>query len=629
MNRMTHSLRRSRISDSYEIPDYVVSFADSHLGIYSISGTKITPRYCPICGGGDNRDINTFSIYPDETGRWVYRCLRASCPNSKGVFDNLFRAIEGAPPISSEGNRSTFTSRVAPKIYALPDASSFKEPTDEIYSYFESRKISRSTVNAFKIMSDKDGNIVFPFFSDDALVYAKYRKPRKHEHNSGPKEWCDKNTKPILFGLNLTSYSLPLIITEGQIDAMALYEAGIRNVVSVPSGAQNELWIDNNWNELEKYPSIILFGDGDVPGRNAVDSWAHRLDESRCAIVTNYPARPDKPDKICKDANEILFFYGAEKLTEMISGAEEVEMEGLVDIATVPSHNPTKAEMIPSSLYTINYELGGYSPGDLVLWTGRTGEGKSTITSQEVLHAIETGRNVCWYTAELAPVKLKRALLLQAAGSDYTGLEYDSRRERYIPVVSDAVATRINEWLSGKIMLCTDNVSTMSFDSSYLVDLLRYARRRNGCTVAVVDNIMTAVMSADDETYLRAQEKFTLELKRLATSLGMVIHLIAHPRKTRENLTNDDVAGSASITRLADTVISVRHGSFNVLKDRNEGNVNTKGKFIYYPDCKLCEDIRKEGQPYFSWDRTGIQKPATLAKTVYRPINPEMEEYPA
>lgn len=614
-------------SDNRGIPNYIMEFAESRLGTFSIHGTKITPRHCPICGGGDNRDINTFSIYPDETGRWVYRCLRASCPEPKGVFDNLFKAIEGSAPPSSETARGNFTSRIAPKIYALPDASSFKDPTDEIYAYFESRKISRQTVNAFKIMSDKDGNIVFPFFSDDALVYAKYRKPHRHEKNSGPKEWCDKNTKPILFGLNLTSYSQPLIITEGQIDAMALYEAGIRNVVSVPSGAQNELWIDNNWSELEKYPSIILFGDGDIPGRNAVDSWAHRLDESRCSIVTNYPQRPDKPDKICKDANEILFFYSAEKLAEMISSAEEVEMEGLVDIATVPSHNPTRAEMIPSSMYSINYELGGYSPGDLVLWTGRTGEGKSTMVSQEILQSIESGRKVCWYTAELAPIKLKRSLLLQAAGSTYTGLDYDHRRERYIPVVSDPVAARINEWISGKIMLCTDNVSTMSFDSAYLVELLKYARRRNGCTVAVVDNIMTAVMGADDETYLRTQEKFTLELKRLATSLGMVIHLVAHPRKTRENLTNDDVAGSASITRLADTVISVRHGCLNVLKDRNEGNVNTKAKFIYYPDCKLCEDIRKKGQPTFGWNRDGVAKPETLANTIYRPVNPEMEEY--
>jgi len=607
------------------VPPEIITFAEKHLEPFNIHGTKLTPRYCPICGGGDNRDPNTFSIYPDERGRWVYRCLRASCQNSKGVFDNLYREVTGE---SRKFSTENFVSRMSPKLYALPDASSLSPPTEDIYGYFESRKISRATVDAFKIQTDKNGNIAFPFYENDAIVYMKYRRPQKYEKSMGMKEWCDKNTKPILFGLNMTSYSQPLIITEGQIDCMALYEAGIRNVVSVPAGANNESWIDNCWDELQNYESIILFGDGDTPGRTAVESWAHRLDEARCSIVNNYPPRPNAENKICKDANEILFFYGAEKLHEMIASAEEVEMEGLVDISAVPSHNPTHAKMIPSSLYTINYELGGYAPGDLVCWTGRTGDGKSTLVSQEILQAIESGERVVWYTAELSPIKLKRSLLLQAAGSSYVGLDFDPRRDREIPVVSDEVASRINDWLKGRIMLCTDNVSTMNFDSDYLVELLKYARRRNGCTVAVVDNIMTAVMGADDDSYFRAQEKFTLELKRVATSLGMVVHLVAHPRKTRENLTNDDVAGSASITRLADTVISVKHGEVKVLKDRNEGNVNANAKFIYYPDCKLCEDLASSGQPMFSWDREGVPFPSRRANTVYQPIQPSMLDYP-
>lgn len=614
---------KARIVD--EIPADIITFAEKYLDHFTIHGTKITPRLCPVCGGGENHDINTFSIYPDERGRWVYRCLRASCPDSKGVFDKLYREISGE---SRKFSSENFVSRMSPKLYALPDASAFGPATEDIYRYFESRKISRSTVDAFKIRSDKDGNIVFPFYENDTVVYVKYRRPHKYEKSMGMKEWCDKNTKPVLFGLHMTSYSQPLIITEGQIDCMALYEVGVRNVVSVPSGANNEAWIDNCWDQLQNYESIIFFGDGDTPGRTAVESWAHRLDEARCSIVSNYPPRPNAENKICKDANEILFFYGAEKLHEMIASAEEVEMEGLVDISAVPSHNPTHAKLIPSSLFTINYELGGYAPGDLVCWTGRTGDGKSTLVSQEILQAIESGERVVWYTAELSPIKLKRSLLLQAAGTPYIGLEYDYRRDRDIPVVSDEVANRINEWLKGRIMLCTDNVSTMNFDSNYLAELLKYARRRNGCTVAVVDNIMTAVMGADDDTYLRTQEKFTLELKRIATSLGMVVHLVAHPRKTRENLTNDDVAGSASITRLADTVISVKHGEVKVLKDRNEGNVNATAKFIYYPDCKLCEDIARVGQPCFGWDKEGVAFPSRRADTVYQPIQPSMLEYP-
>lgn len=60
---------------------------------------------------------------------------------------------------------------------------------------------------------------------------------------------------------------------------MALYEAGITNVASVPSGANNNEWIENDYPKLERYPSILLFGDSDEPGAqgpwpNGCGGWA-------------------------------------------------------------------------------------------------------------------------------------------------------------------------------------------------------------------------------------------------------------------------------------------------------------------------------------------------------------------
>lgn len=601
-------------------------YADKFLYPYRTSGQKIIARFCPICNGGDNHDQDTFALYPDETGRWVYKCQRAGCPDGKGTYGHLL-ALKGLAKERPPKDGSHAFQFVAPKkTYSLPDVSSLAPPTEEIYTYFSLRKISRATVDAFRIKANERGEIVFPFYEDDVVVYVKTRKPQKYVKGCGyPKEMQERNTKPVLFGLDLTSYSEPLIITEGQIDCMSLYEAGIRNVVSVPCGANNEEWVDNNWAELEKYPSFILFGDGDAPGRNATSSWAHRLGEGKCSIVQDYPERPDKPDTRCKDANEILYFYGADKLREMLSDATEVTMEGLVALSSVPMFSPVQSKLIKSSFFTVNYELGGYSPGDLVCWTGRTGAGKSTAVSQEILMSVNEGERVAWYTAELAPAKLKRSLYLQAAGSEYIGLQYEPRRDRELPYISPAVVSRIDEWLGDKIMLCTDNVATMMFDTDYLVDLLRYARSRKGCTVAVVDNIMTAVMGADDEHYFRAQEKFTLELKKLATSLGMVIHLVAHPRKSKDNLTNDDVSGSASITRLADTVLAVGHGVLKVLKNRNDGVTDVVSQFTYLPDCRLCVDCRRPDPLHCSWNRDGIDPPDRLANEVYRPVYPEVD----
>lgn len=174
--------------------------------------------------------------------------------------------------------------------------------TKDIVAYMGKRKISLATLEAFQIGADAHGNILFPFYCDGKLVFVKYRAPRKPQGKER-KEWQESSTRPILFGMDLCSFSQPLIITEGQIDALSLYEAGVRNVVSVPSGCSNLEWIDHCWNWLERFQTIILFGDNDDPGRKMVLDVVLRLDESRCMIVENYPNRPD--GATCKDANEV------------------------------------------------------------------------------------------------------------------------------------------------------------------------------------------------------------------------------------------------------------------------------------------------------------------------------------
>lgn len=155
----------------------------------------------------------------------------------------------------------------------------------------------------------------------------KYRAPRKPQPKE-KKEWQASNTRPILFGMDLCSFSQPLIITEGQIDTLSLYEVGIRNAVSVPCGCTNLDWIDHCWDWLEKFQTIILFGDSDEPGRKMVREAVRRLDEARCMVVEEYPEKPDGTP--CKDANEILFYHGPETLRETLDAAQPVPVKGII-----------------------------------------------------------------------------------------------------------------------------------------------------------------------------------------------------------------------------------------------------------------------------------------------------------
>ena len=58
----------------------------------------------------------------------------------------------------------------------------------------------------------------------EKLIYVSYRGCGKGAIKGG----CEPNTKPILWGIQHIDKDKPLVITEGQPDAMAVYEAGYK-----------------------------------------------------------------------------------------------------------------------------------------------------------------------------------------------------------------------------------------------------------------------------------------------------------------------------------------------------------------------------------------------------------------
>ncbi len=72
--------------------------------------------------------------------------------------------------------------------------------------------------------------LAFPYYRNGQIVNIKYRTPDK-------KFWQVKGAEKILYGLNDIKDANEIIIVEGEIDKLSLFEAGIRNAVSVPDGA--------------------------------------------------------------------------------------------------------------------------------------------------------------------------------------------------------------------------------------------------------------------------------------------------------------------------------------------------------------------------------------------------------
>ena len=67
---------------------------------------------------------------------------------------------------------------------------------------------------------------------------------------------------------------------------------------------------------------------------------------------------------------------------------------------------------------------------------------------------------------------------------------------------------------------------------------------------------MTAVSATTNESLYRQQSEFVGELAKISKAFGIVILLVAHPRKSNNEFDNDEVSSSADITNRVDVVMS-------------------------------------------------------------------------
>lgn len=588
----------------------VISMAEKHLGEFRVKNGQVIAEFCPFCHGHD-KDKETFAVGLNN-GLW--QCLRGSC-GEKGNFRQLCEFFGEESPTGYSLPKVTQQQK---KVYTKPDPSIIYPMTEEMVTYFATRRISEQTLLDWKIAADKDGNIIFPFYRDEELIYVKYRKPKKHKKEDGPKEWQMSNTEPILFGMDMTSFNMPLVICEGEIDALSLYEAGAVNVVSVPCGCNNLDWINLCWEYLEKFNQIILFGDSDEPGLEMISTLSKRLGEDRCMIPKEYPEFiwNDKDyNRICKDANEILLCYGPEYLKQIVDSCEPAPIKGVLELSKIPFIDPTTVPRIMTRIPMLDNMIGGLGEGAVTVVSGKRGNGKSTIFGMMALNAIQQGETVCAYSGELSGYKFLEWIMLQATEQKYISYKTDVRSGKNICLVEPEIQKRIKDWIAGKFYLYDNSVVQDDKQTESILKVFEACARRYGCRLFLVDNLMSALCSPDEEN--KAQARFTAQLKAFAVKYKAHVILAAHPRKEKADaqFTNDSISGSSAISNLADVVLNIERApkGIRVTKNRDFGTTG----FIptaYDPTNRRLFQLNTGDKTVYGWDHEGIKEPENQAR---------------
>lgn len=498
-------------------------------------GDELFFRYCPYCHG-DGHDKETFSVNL-KTG--VFHCFRSGCGKS-GHFVEMARDFHY--PLD-------FEDRPKRQYRRLPQRP--VEVREPAITYLEGRGISRETARRYRVTTRKDNPkiLVFPFFDENRVLrFLKYRRTDFDRAKHQNKEWCEKDTEPILFGMDQCENFTRLVITEGQLDSLSVAEAGVENAVSVPNGCSGFTFLENVWDWIVKFNEIIVFGDCEHGEITLADTLQKRLPNPvKVVQEADYLGE--------KDANDILRKYGPEAIRIAVENAKLKPISHVKQLSDVKSVDLYRLPRIKTGIPELERVIGGLLFGQVILLTGKRGEGKSTFLSQFLVEALDQNYSVFAYSGELSDYLFKGWVDFQAAGPENISTEYDIYKEPVYRIKATALE-KINRWYAERAYLYDNGAADDENELESLTDTIEQVIRQYGVKLVCIDNLMTAMdVSAGDNLY-QAQSEFVRKLKMIAVKYDIVVILVAHPRKNSTGSQNDDVAGSSDITNRVDVVLS-------------------------------------------------------------------------
>ena len=522
--------------------DDAIRFAREQGIEFKQRGEELQFKQCPYCRNMTDK-TNKFAINI-HTGQ--YKCMRASC-NAHGNMITLARDFD-----FSLGTQADEYYRPKRK-YRTLIRDGKPESTAAAVEFMRGRGISEEVTRRYHITTKKDQDdvIVFPFYDEnEQLQFVKYRKADFQKGKDKNKEWCEANCRPILFGMDQCNpeKSDTLILTEGQIDSLSVTEAGIDNAVSVPTGANGFTWVPYCWDFLGKFKTLVVFGDYEHDRITLLDEMAARFHGTVKHI------RPEDYQG-CKDANEILTKYGKQAIVDAIQNAIPKQENQIRKVSRIERKDIGSLEKISSGIRSLDRLIGGFFFGQLIIVTGASGTGKSTVVSYICTQAIKQGHTVMLYSGELPGWMLQEWFDRQVVGPNY--IKREETANHFVEYrVDDEAAKCAHDWYDEQCWFYDWEDAKDEEECESLLGILEKSIVQYGCRVLMLDNLMTAIDDDSGSDFYRQQTAFVRKLSLMAKQYGVIIFLVAHPRKTLGNgFRNDDISGSGNITNLADVVL--------------------------------------------------------------------------
>ena len=461
----------------------------------------------------------------------------------------------------------------------------------------QKRKISQATCELFKTY--KDGPTLRHYYFDEGKVVGAKTRTKGKDFR------CEGEVK-TLFGMQnyrkkTTKRDTKLVITEGEMDAMAVWEAQPNwDVVSIPNGAPSaKKAIQNNYEWINAYDKIVLFFDNDAAGREGAEAAAGVLPPGKVYIgfLEDY-----------KDASDALQADDTEAIRAVCNYDHQqhrpdgiVDAKTLLDLVTTPS---------PPADYDYPYnglqsKLHGIRRGELITVCAGSGQGKSSVCRDLAAYLLSNGVRVGYLALEESNRRTALGLMSAAVGKNLALGEHTHDE------LTEAFDASINNWN----LYLFDGFG--SFDPDIIYNRIEYLASGLDCKVIFLDHL-SILMSGLEGDERRMIDQTMTRLRSLVERTGIALFLVSHLKRGSTDAGHEEgqrvslsqLRGSAAIAQLSDGVIALERDqqsdsgasatTVRIIKNRYSGETGVACTLSYNLDtCKF-----NETQPTKDFDPT-------------------------
>ena len=394
------------------------------------------------------------------------------------------------------------------------------------------------------------------------------------EFDKYKKQQDDKISRllPFPYGLDSATKSkaTSVIIVNSALDALLLRTSTHRST-SVIALAEGSSLPPEHIPYFEAFSNLIFWFPDTASSTDDVTMFARKFGDKRCyTMPRDYPqpsyyirkpasSRPGGTDLV-QAIKENKRACSHEHITTFDSLREDVFLE----LAHFEETDGTKWKRFDR----LNELVKGFRRGELTVFTGRTGSGKTTFISEYSLDMCMQGVNTLWGSFEVRNVRLAKMQLKQFS-------EIDLEKNIH----------QFDKWADKFSKLPMYYLTFHGAEEvDKVLDAMGYAVYVYDIGHVIIDNLQF-MMGSNLKTYDRyyAQDMIIGKFRKFASLHNIHLTLVIHPRKEDEPLlTTNSIFGGAKATQEADNVL---------LLQEEQIDERIKKKYLTVAKNRYCGDL--------------------------------------